>query len=606
MPKQLSVGLMFGSWLSFPVPDIERCDFLLMIGANPMVSNGSLWTVPDFRGKAKAMRARGGRIVVVDPRRTETAQAADAHLFIRPGADVFLLLGLANTLFDEGLVGLGRMAAHVTGLDELRAAVAPYPAEAVAARCGIDAQAIRELARSLASAPRAAVYGRLGTCTQEYGTLASWLIDALNVLTGHLDEPGGAMFAKAAAFAANTAGEPGVGKGITVGRRASRVSGAPEVFGELPMGCLAEEIETPGDGQVRALVTVASNPVLSAPDGARLSAAFERLEFMVSVDIYVNETTRHADVILPGSSPLEDSHYDAPFPQFSWRNHARYSPPVLPRAPDHPPEWQILLRLAAIVAGKGASTDVLALDDATLAEDLRRQAGPHADAVLAMLSRWQGPDRLLDLALRTGPYGDQFGRRPEGLNLQKVAAAPGGIDLGPLAPRIPEVLRTPSGKIELAPPMLVADLARAAADLARPVPALVIVGRRQVRSNNSWMHNLPTLAKGPFRCTAQVHPQDARRLGLSDGGGARISAGPRSIDAIVEISDEVMPGVVSLPHGWGHDLPGARLSVAAQRPGANLNALFAAEARDPLSGNSVLSGVPVQMTPLKIAEAAPA
>jgi anaerobic selenocysteine-containing dehydrogenase len=414
------------------------------------------------------------------------------------------------------------------------------------------------------------------------------------------------MFAKAAAFAANTAGEPGVGKGITVGRRASRVSGAPEVFGELPMGCLAEEIETPGDGQVRALVTVASNPVLSAPDGARLAAALERLEFMVSVDIYVNETTRHADVILPGSSPLEDSHYDAPFPQFSWRNHARYSPPVLPRAPDHPPEWQILLRLAAIVAGKGASTDVLALDDATLAEDLRRQAGPHADAVLAMLSRWQGPDRLLDLALRTGPYGDQFGRRPEGLNLQKVAAAPGGIDLGPLAPRIPEVLRTPSGKIELAPPILIADLARVAADLARPVPALVIVGRRQVRSNNSWMHNLPTLAKGPFRCTAQVHPQDARRLGLSDGGGARISAGPRSIDAIVEISDEVMPGVVSLPHGWGHDLPGARLSVAAQRPGANLNALFAAEARDPLSGNSVLSGVPVQMTPLKIAEAAPA
>ncbi len=597
MPKQLSCGLMFGNWLSFPIPDIERSDFLLIIGANPMVSNGSLWTVPDFRGKAKAMRARGGRIAVVDPRRSETAAAADEHHFIRPGSDVFFLLALAHTLFDENLVRLGRLAGHVAGVEAVQAAVAAFAPESVAARCGIDADAIRGLARQLAAAPRAAVYGRIGTCTQEYGTLCSWLVDVLNVLTGNLDKEGGAMFSKAPAFAGNTMGKPGIGKGVTTGRRKSRVSGAPEVMGELPIVCLAEEIETPGEGQVKALISVAGNPVLSAPNGDRLAAALDRLDFMVSIDIYLNETTRHADVILPGSSPLEDLHYDLAFPQFAYRNYARYSEPVLPRDASHPPEWQILLRLAAIVQGKGAQTDLLALDDALFADDVRRMLGEHADAVLAALESVRGPERQIDFALRMGPYGDQFGRKPDGLNLQKVKAAPGGIDLGPLQPRIPEILRTPSGKIELAPAMLIADIERAAADLAQPVPDLVIVGRRQVRSCNSWMHNLPILAKGPFRCTALVHPADAERLGLQDGGKARISSAGRSIDAVVEVSDEMMRGVVSLPHGWGHDLPGTRMAVAAERPGANLNTVLHETKRDPLSGNAVLSGIPVEMRP---------
>ncbi|HYD93946.1 MAG TPA: molybdopterin-dependent oxidoreductase [Noviherbaspirillum sp.] len=596
MPKQLSAGLMFGHWLSFPVPDIERSDYLLILGANPMVSNGSLWTVPDFRGKAKAMRARGGRIVVIDPRRTETADIADAHHFIRPGADVFLLLGMVYTLFDEHLVRLGRLAEHVAGLEAMQAAVSGFAPEQVAARCGIDAATIRALARELARAERAAVYGRIGTCTQEYGTLANWLIDVLNVLTGHLDREGGAMFAKAPAFAANTVGKPGIGRGVSVGRRRSRVSGAPEVMGELPMVCLAEEIETPGEGQVKALISIAGNPVLSAPDGPRLSAAFERLDFMVSVDIYLNETTRHADVILPGSSPLEDLHYDIAFPQFAYRNYARFSDPVLPRAPGHPPEWQILLRLAAIARGLGAHADVGKMDDESFAEDVQRAVGEHADAVLAALAEPKGPERQVDFALRLGPYGDLFGRRPEGISLAKVKAAPGGIDLGPLQPRIPEVLRTPSGKIELAPPLLVEDLRRVAASLAQPVAPLVVIGRRQVRSCNSWMHNLPTLAKGPFRCTALVHPQDADRLGLEDGGAARISRDGASIEVRVELSVAMMPGVVSLPHGWGHDLPGTRMALAAERPGANLNAVVA-ERRDPLSGNAVLSGVAVEMRP---------
>lgn len=598
MPKQLSVGLMFGHWLSFPIPDIERTEFLLIIGANPMVSNGSLWTVPDFRGKAKALRARGGRIAVVDPRRTETAEIADEHHFIRPGADVFFLLGMVHALFDEQLVRLGKLEAHVNGMQEIETAVRPFSPERVAPRCGIDAATIRTLARELARTERGAVYGRIGTCTQEYGTLCSWLVDVLNVLTGHLDQEGGAMFAKAPAFAANTMGKPGSGKGVAFGRRKSRVSGAPEVMGEFPMVCLAEEIETPGEGQVKALISVACNPVSSSPNGPRLSAALEKLDFMVSVDIYLNETTRHADVILPGTSPLEEIHYDIAFPQFSYRNYARFSEAILSLEAGQMQEWQILLRLAAIAQGKGAHVDVHAMDDALFAEDVRRMMGEHAEAVIEAISDLGGPARQVDLALRTGPYGDMFGRRPDGINLAKVKSAPGGIDLGPLQPRIPEVLRTPSGKIELAPPMLLDDLHRPASALEQPAPELVIIGRRQVRSCNSWMHNLPALAKGPFRCTALVNPFDAERLGLRDSGTARIVHGGRTIEVQVEVSDQMMPGVVSLPHGWGHYLAGMRMSLAAERPGANINTVLDETARDPLSGNAVLSGVAIEMHPL--------
>jgi len=600
MPKQLASGLMFGHWLSVALPDISRTDHLLVLGANPLVSNGSMWTVPDFRGKAKALQARGGKLVVIDPRRTETAAIADAHHFIRPNADVFLLAAMVHTLFAEGLVTLGNVADRVTGVDAVRAAVAPFTPEGVAPRCGIAADTIRSLTRELAAAPRAAVYARIGTCTQEYGTLCSWLVDVLNTLTGNLDREGGVLFAKSAAFASNTAGKPGIGKGVSTGRHQARVSGAPEVYGELPVTCLAEEIETPGDGQIRALITVATNPVLSAPDGPRLARALEQLDFMVSLDIYLNETTRHADVILPGLSPLEEFHYDVAFPQLSWRNHARYSPPVLPAPTGRPAEWQTLLKLAAIVRGDGAAADVDALDEAEFAQDAQRLFGAHADAVIAATAAHRGPERLLDVALRSGPYGDQFGRKPEGLTLAKVMAAnpAGGIDLGPLQPRIPEVLRTPSGQVELAPPTLLADMARALADLARPAPDLVVIGRRDVRTNNSWMHNLPVLAKGPFRCTARVHPADAARLGLRDGALARLANGPRQITAQVQISDEMMPGVISLPHGWGHDQPGTRLRVAAERPGANLNALLDDQQRDPLSGNAVLGGVAVAVEAL--------
>ena len=616
MPKQLSSGLMFGHWLSIAVPDIERSDYLLVIGANPVASNGSLWTVPDFRGKARAMRARGGRLVVIDPRRTETAEVADEHIGIRPGGDVFLLAGMVHTLFDEGLVRLGRLADHVSGLDAVGAAVLPFAPERMAARCGIAAVTIRRLARELAVAPRGCVYARTGTCTQSFGTLNSWLVDVLNVLTAKLDEPGGAMFPRAAAFAANTAGKPGSGRGIVTGRHASRVSGVPEVYGELPMTVLAEEIETPGTGQIKALISVACNPVLSSPGGPRLARALDSLDFMVSLDIYVNETTRHADVVLPGLSPLQDSHYDVAFPQLSFRNHARYSAPVFDPPAGHLPEWQTLLRLAAIASGRGAQADVLALDDGLVEADVRKLAGDATPRVMQTVSALRGPDRLLELALRGGPYGDLFGMQrvdpnlglgldlglglgaglgSEGLTLAKVRAAPGGIDLGPLQPRIPEMLRTSSGRIELAPPSLLADLPRALADLHTPAPDMVVIGRRDMRSNNSWMHNLPTLAKGPLRCTALVNRDDATRLGLADGAVAQLSSEHGTVAVVTQLSDAVPPGVTSLPHGWGHDLPGARLALAAERPGANLNELLSDADRDPLSGNAVLSGVAVQL-----------
>ncbi|MBK6907419.1 MAG: molybdopterin-dependent oxidoreductase [Rhodocyclaceae bacterium] len=603
MPKQLSSGLMFGHWLSVPLPDIERTNLMVVLGANPLASNGSMWTVPDFRGKAKALKERGGRLVVIDPRRTETAALADQHHFIRPGADVFLLLGMVQALFSEQRVRLGAISEHVAGLAELEAAVIEFSPESVAARCGIPAGTIRQLARDLANTPRAVLYARIGTCTQVFGTLSSWLVDVVNALTGHLDVEGGALFAKSATFAQNTQGKPGIGRGIVTGRHHARVSGAPEVYGELPISALSEEIEAEGKGQVRALFTIASNPVLSAPNGPRLSEALETLEFMVSVDIYLNETTRHADVILPGRSPLEDAHFDVAFPQLSYRNQARYSPPVFAPTPGQPAEWEILLRLAAIARGESANADIDALDDATFSADLERQLAPLGNEAIAIvksaLAGRRGPDRLIDFSLRTGPYGDLFGQRPGGLSLNQLERTPNGVDLGPLAPRIPEMLRTPSGKVELAPPLLLADLPRVSAALREPAPELVIIGRREVRSNNSWMHNLPLLAKGQgkyeSRCTLLLNPRDAQRHSIADGDMVRITSATGEIIAQAELSDEVMPGVTSLPHGWGHDQPGTRTNLASKRPGANLNALFDPDARDPLSGNSVLSGVAVTL-----------
>ncbi|HYH58541.1 MAG TPA: molybdopterin oxidoreductase family protein [Thermoleophilaceae bacterium] len=597
MPKQVGAGHMFGTMLSIPIPDVDRCDHLLLLGANPLVSNGSLLTAPNIRGRLRSIRERGGKVVVVDPRRTRTAEEADEHHFIRPGSDALLLAGMACTLVEEGLEDPGELAAHVRGLDELRALVREFTPEAVAGPCGIEASEIRRMARELAAAERAAVYARIGTCTQEFGTLASWLVDVLNVLTGNLDREGGAMFTRAAAGQRNTAGPPGVGKGIRIGRWQSRVRGLPEVFGELPVVCLAEEIETPGDDRVRALITVAGNPVVSTPQSERLDRALGELDFMVALDIYVNETTRHADVVLPGPSPLARSHYDLALYQLAVRNVANYSPPALEPEPDLEPEWRTLLRLTAVVTGQGADADIDAIDDFVIDTLIQRAAadeqsplsGRDPAEVRAELGERRGPDRALDLLLRAGPYE---------LTLDQLEQSPHGIDLGPLAPRLPEVLRTPSGKVELAPEQVVADVERLRASLERTRNGhLVLVGRRHLRSNNSWMHNLRPLVKGKDRCTMHVNPADAERLGLVDGAQARLTSAGGTVEAPVEVTDAIRAGVVSIPHGWGHDVPGVRLDVARAHAGVNSNVLSDGSLFDPLSGNAVLNGIPVDVTP---------
>ncbi len=617
-PKELSAGLMFGLPLTIPIPDIDRTDYVLMLGANPYASNGSLATAPDWPGRIEALRARGGRLVVVDPRRSRTAEAADEHVFIRPGTDAFLLMAIAHVLFEDGLVDLGTVGEFVSGLDEVERLVGDFTPDAVAPVTGVAAADIRRLARELAAARTACVYGRMGTTTQEFGTLASWLVDVLNVCTGNLDRPGGAMFTTPATGSGNLRGKAGVGRGLKIGRRSSRVRGLPETMGELPVVAMAEEIETEGEGQIRALVTVAGNPVVSTPNGGgRLDAALASLDFMVSVDIYLNETTRHADVILPGPDPLEKSHYDVALLQLAIRNVANYSPPVI--ASDEPQEWEILAKLALIFQGMGAAADASIVDDMAISGLVQNAVGDETspihqrdpDEILAALEPKRGPERLIDFMLRTGPYGDGFDDASDGLSLDALIAQPHGIDLGPLEPRLPDALRTPSGTIELAPEPLVDDVARLRAALSDRAGdgddsrGLVLVGRRQLRSNNSWMHNLEVLVKGKPRCTLHIHPDDAARLGLADGDPAEVRSRTGAVVAPVEITDGIMPGVVSIPHGWGHDVDGVQLSIASTiGAGVNSNLLADDTLFDPLSGNAVLNGIPVSVAPVAVAASA--
>ncbi|MFE9705567.1 molybdopterin oxidoreductase family protein [Streptomyces sp. NPDC005930] len=611
MPKHVSSGLLFGDANAIAVPDLDRTDHLLLIGANPLESNGSLCTAPDFPGRLKALKARGGTLTVVDPRRTRTAKLADRHVAIRPGADALLLAAMVHVLYAEDLVDLGALAPHVTGVGEVEAAVRDFTPEAVAAACDVDADVTRALARELAAAPTAAVYGRIGSCTVPHGTLASWLVDVLNILTGNLDRPGGALFPQAATD--RTPRPAGPGRGFALGRWHSRVSGHPEAKGELPLSALAEEIDTVTDAgePVRALLTIAANPVLSAPDGNRLDKALDSLDFMVSVDPYLNETSRHAHVVLPPPPPAQSPHHDFAFNTLAVRNQVRYTRPAVPLEPGRTAETEILARLTLAVGGMHG-TDPAAVDamviEQTLAKSVREPHSPvhgrDPGELAARLTGENGPERRLDLMLRLGPYGDGFGARPDGLNLERLLAHPHGIDLGPLRPRLPQPLKTRSGKVELLPGPIASDLPRlrqALAEAKRPA-GLVLVGRRHLRSNNSWMHNIPALTGGSNRCTVHLHPEDAARLGVDEGQPVRVKGAGGEVTAPAEITDTVRPGVVSLPHGWGHDRPGVRQTHAATDPGVNVNQLLDGSLLDPLSGNAVLNGVPVTLTPLTGAE----
>jgi len=583
LPKQVACGLMLGDAMAIAVPDLDRTDYLLILGANPAESHGSLCAAPDFPGRLRALRERGGRLVVIDPRRTRTADLADEHLFIRPGSDAYLLLGIVHTLFAEDLATVD---IEVEGLDELRRLVADFPPHAVAPACGIPGDVIVRLARELAAAPSAAVYTRVGTCTTEFGTVVQWLVDAINILTGNFDRPGGVMFTKPATAEPWRTGEP-----FTMGRWRSRVRGLPEALGELPLAALTEEIETPGEGQIRALVTVAGNPVLSAPNGARLDRALQGLEFMVCVDPYLNETTRHADVILPPPRILQMPHYDFLLLTVTVRNYARFSPAILPLEPGRPSEGEIMARLVQIAAGRGPDADPEALSEAMLDGMLTAAVttpgspfeGRDAKELRAELDGDCPEERILDAMLRLGPYG---------LSLAELRARPHGIDLGALRPRLAELLCI--DRVRLAPRPLADDVVRLRERLDAPVADMVLIGRRQLRSNNSWLHNVPTLVGGSNRCTLQVNPVDVARLGLGDLARVRSAAGEVVVE--VEPTDSIMPGVVSLPHGWGHEGTGQR--VAVEHPGVNANALTDDAVVETVSGNAVFNGVPVVVEPV--------
>ncbi len=594
-PRLAASLLLFGSILSIPVPDIDRTSFLLVLGANPIVSNGSVMTAPDVRARLRAIQARGGRVVVVDPRRTETARIADEHLFIRPGDDALLLAALLRTVFAERLsrresASFGRAAS----VEALERAVAPFAPEAVAAPLGIEAAAIRRLARDFAAAPAAVAYGRTGTCNQAFGTLATALIDALNAVTGNLDRPGGAMFSTPAVDVGALAARLGLDGAM--GRWRSRVRGVPEFNGEVPVACLAEEILTPGPGRVRGLVTIAANPVLSTPNGRQVDRALAALDLFVAVDIYLNETTRHAHLILPPAWSLEQDNYEALAYQVSVRNFARYSPVVVPPPPGARRDFEVLGGLALRVAERKARTGL-------------------ARALLRLVRRTGAlprPATLLDILLRIGPYGDRFlpfplpfSRRSRGLSLARLRARPHGIDLGPLVPSLDRVLRTPSRRIELAAPAVLTEIERLAAHLARRLEegggdgadgALVLIGRRDVRTNNSWAHNAPSMVRGRPRCTLLMNPRDAARLGLADGAPVRVRSRVGEVVAPLAVTPEIRPGVVSLPHGWGHDRPGVGLRVAATRPGASVNDVTDEQAIEPVVGNAILNGVPVTVS----------
>ncbi|WP_406728303.1 molybdopterin oxidoreductase family protein [Streptomyces sp. GD-15H] len=602
MPKHVSSGLLFGDANAIPVPDLDRTDHLLLIGANPLESNGSLCTAPDFPGRLRELRARGGTLTVIDPRRTRTARLADRHIAIRPGTDALLLAAMTCVLFTEDLVDLGESAPHVRGADELADAVKDFTPEAVAPVCDVDADTIRTLARELSAAPTAAVYGRIGSCTVPHGTLASWLVDVLNTLTGNLDRPGGALFPWAATGKGPRPAGPG--RGFALGRWHSRVSRHPETKGELPLFALAEEIDTATDeGEpVHALIAVAANPVLSAPDGDRLDKALGSLDFMVSVDPYLNETSRHAHVVLPPPPPAQSPHHDFAFNTLAVRNQVRYTRPALPLEPARMAETEILARLLLAATGmRGADPEDV--DRLVVQQTLGRAVNdPHSpvhgrdpEELAKLLTGDDGPERRLDMMLRLGPYGDGFGAELDGLTLDKLLAHPHGIDLGPLRPRLPQLLRTRSGRVELLPEPIAADLPRLRAALGERPAAFVLVGRRHLRSNNSWMHNVPALTGGSNRCTLQIHPDDAERLGIRDGGPVRVKGAGGEVTAPAEVTDGVRRGVVSLPHGWGHDRPGTRLRHATTDPGVNVNQLLDGSLLDPLSGNAVLNGVPVEI-----------
>lgn len=575
LPHHFAAYFLYGHQLMIPVPDIDRTQFFLVLGGNPVVSNGSLMTAPDVTRRLKDLRARGGRLIVVDPRRTETAELADTHFFITPGSDALLLLSMLQVIFAEQLVAKGALDSIVDGVEDVRELSLPFTPEVTAKSTGLSPETVRGLARDFARASSAVCYGRMGVSTQQFGAVCQWLIQLLNILTGNLDRVGGAMFTRPAFDILDLAA--GFGQRGSFNKRQTRVRGLPEFGSEFPVSALAEEILTPGKGQIRALVTSAGNPVISTPNGRQLERALAQLDFMVSVDFYLNETTRHAHLILPPTSGLERDHFDLIFNVLAVRNTVKYSKPLFEKPDGALHDWEIFDRLVERVE---------TLDPARKPKPLAR-----------WISRWLTPKRSVALGIRLGGRGAGWNPLSRGLTLSKVAAHPHGLDLGALEPCLPKRLLTPNGRIDLVPKPLVADLRRLSktwmSNTAIGTDTLRLIGRRDPRTNNSWLHNSRRFVKGPKRCTMLMNPADAEARGLAAGDLATVTSRAGNVDIVVEPSDEMMRGVVSIPHGWGHHRPGIRLRVAEAHAGVSVNDLTDETFIDELCGNSALNGVEV-------------
>lgn len=578
-PRLLTSLLLYGENTTIPVPDVDRTSYMLMFGANPAASGGSLMTLGDVKNRLRGITERGGKLVLIDPRRSESAAWASEHHFIRPGADAALLLSILHVLCQEQRVRFAEIRKVAVGAERIESLVKDFPPTAVADATGIAAETIVRIAREFAAAPRAVAYGRVGTCQQEFGTVTNWLIDVLNLFTGNLDREGGSMF-PSPAFDLGSVGRKVTGQSYA--RWRSRVRSLPEVAGNLPAAALAEEIDTAGPGQIRALVCMLGNPVMSVPNSVRLDRALGSLEFMVSLDYYINETSRHAHIILPGRHALERSHYDLVFHSLQVRNTAKYSLPVLQPAPDSRTDFDILYELSMRLGGLRTGLPLV---------DRALQLGHRVGLRIT-------PEHILDLMLRTGRYGDRFLPGRHGLSLQKLKDAPHGVDLGPLRPCLSERIQTKDRMIQIAPQVLIDDVARVKTWLMQQKSSdrgLVLIGRRQLRTNNSWMHNCPSLVKGPDRSMLIMNPHDASAQGLQAGQRVQVDTRVGSITVTLAVSDEVMPGVVSLPHGFGHQQVQDTLPVAGSLKGANVNLITDDHFLDPLSGTASLNGVPVRV-----------
>lgn len=601
-PRLLVSALLYGDKTLMPLPDIDSCEFLLIVGANPMISNGSMLTAPGMPKRLSNIRKRGGTIVVVDPRRTETADIADEHFAIRPSTDALLLMSMVYTLFNEGLVSLGDCREMVCGVEEMRAVSLPFAPEAVASETGIAAADIRTLTRRLAGANRAAVYGRVGACCQIFGTVTSWLIDVLTILTGNLDRAGGVVFGRPIPSNALVR-DPYVGDQQPYDRYRTRVRGFPEFAGQYPAFVMTEEIETPGEGQLRALVTLAGNPLLSFPNSNRLEKAIRSLDFMMSIDFYVNETTRLADLILPPAGHLEGSGFTLHFTNVMIHSYAKYWDAILPKSNNSYYDWEILLEVGSRLAGISRES----FHRNHLLQLIRKvqrvtnvAAHRTPEEILPLLGGELGPDKLFDLLVRAGEFGDHLGARPDGLTIDSIRAFPHGLDLGPVGGgRLSTLIRTPDRMVHLAPPVFVEDVKRLARDRensrVEPAPAdggrFVLSSRREARSMNSWLHNVHALAKGRDRCTLLMHPDDATRLHLASGSLVCVSNRTGTITVPMQISSQVRPGAVSLPHGFGHNRAGSRLHLAEVQPGMNINVLLDEECIDVPSGNTAFNQI---------------